>query len=156
MRSNPSARNECLSCAAAEDRLRLTPGERILRAEYWDVEHAHPTSIPGWLVIVLRRHAHAIHELEETELRELGDLIRLLSEILHSTLDCEKEYLVQFSEMPGFQHVHFHLIARAVDLLPELQSGGIFGALGDAVDDPLSEKEIIRISSQLKSLAQRN
>ncbi len=100
---------DCLSCASAEDRIRLTPGDRILRSEYWDVEHAYPTSITGWLVIALRRHAHAIHELEQHELRELGDLLRLLSGVLHRHLGCEKEYLIQFAEMQGFQHVHFHL-----------------------------------------------
>lgn len=144
---------ECLSCAAAEDRLRLTPGDRILRGEYWDVEHAHPTSIPGWLVIVLRRHAYAIHELEEQELGELGDLVHLLSSVLHGLLGCEKEYLVQFAEMHGYQHVHFHLVARAADLPSALKGTGIFGALGESVEDPLSDEEIMLISSQLKSLA---
>lgn len=110
--------------------------------------------MPGWLVIALRRHAHAIHELEETELKELGDLLHLLSRVLHALLGCEKEYVVQFAEMKRFQHVHFHLIARAVDLPSAFKGAGIFGALGESVEESLSAEEIMLISSQLKSLVE--
>ena len=107
-------------------------------------------------MIALRRHAHAIHELEEPELQELGDLLHLLSRVLHDLLGCEKEYLVQFAEMPGFQHVHFHLVARAAKLPSAFKGAGIFGALGEGVEEPLSAEAIMLISSQLKSLVQRS
>jgi hypothetical protein len=33
------------------------PWDAILRTDYWDIVHAYNTSLPGWLVLVLRRHA---------------------------------------------------------------------------------------------------
>ncbi len=143
---------ECLSCAAVGGRIRLTPAERILETDFWDVEHAYPTSIRGWLVIVLRRHAHAIHELLEEELAELSHLVGVLSDLLHSTLNCEKEYLVQFAEKERFQHVHFHLIPRAAGLDPNLRATNIFQALGEGVETPVPVEEVVALSARFQAL----
>lgn len=42
----------------------------IVRTDYWDVVHALDTSLPGWMVIVLRRHAPTIADLTEEEAAE--------------------------------------------------------------------------------------
>ena len=53
----------------------MSPGPVIQERDHWLVEHAYPSSLLGWLVIVLRRHAEALHELTEDEARELGTLV---------------------------------------------------------------------------------
>src|SRR5690349_2890677 len=35
----------------------------IYRTPYWDVVHSYNTALPGWLVLVARRHIAAIAEL---------------------------------------------------------------------------------------------
>jgi diadenosine tetraphosphate (Ap4A) HIT family hydrolase len=39
--------------------------DNIHRTAHWDVVHSYNTSLPGWLVLVARRHVAAIDELTE-------------------------------------------------------------------------------------------
>ncbi|MGO8946882.1 MAG: hypothetical protein ACLQUY_04295 [Ktedonobacterales bacterium] len=41
---------------------------------HWVVDHAYPTSHLGWLVIVLKRHVEALHELRKEEFVELAEI----------------------------------------------------------------------------------
>ena len=53
----------CYSCAqeAADD---VAPHERLLVTEHWRVAHAFDSSLPGWLVVLPRRHLLSLVELE--------------------------------------------------------------------------------------------
>ena len=116
----------CLSNSGAE---RISPGAPIYEGEYWVVEHAYPSALLGWLVLVLKRHAEALHELTRAEGEELGVLQWAVSHALEAETDCEKEYSVFFAEMPRFSHVHFHIVPRATDLPAELRGGRVFAFL---------------------------
>jgi diadenosine tetraphosphate (Ap4A) HIT family hydrolase len=94
----------------------------------------------GWLVIVLHRHAEAMHELTPEEATELGALQRAVAISLQTKLGCAKEYSVCYGEAPRFSHLHVHLIPRAYDLDESLIGGGIFGCLRspeEAVDEAI-------------------
>ena len=80
---------------------------------FWQVEHAYPSGLLGWLVIVLRRHAEALHELESSEFEELGRLLPRVTQALHNVVRCDKEYVACFAEIEHFKHIHFHVIPRA-------------------------------------------
>ncbi len=67
--------SECLSCRGLEGNPRISPGPPIHIGQHWQVEHAYPSQLVGWLVIVLRRHAIALHELSAAEFAELGPLL---------------------------------------------------------------------------------
>jgi hypothetical protein len=56
----------CLSCDLNEQTETLPPPERLYLDDYWRVAHAW-SSLPGWLVVVLRRHDESIAELSEAE-----------------------------------------------------------------------------------------
>ena len=86
--------------------------DRIYRTQFWDVVHNYQTSLPGWLVLVVRRHIGSIDELTHEEAVELGILLRQVSLALKETTGCVKTYVIQFAEMAEHQHVHFHIIPR--------------------------------------------
>ena len=48
---------ECWSCPSLSGERRISPGPFIHDGRYWMVDHAYPTRLPGWLVLVLKRHA---------------------------------------------------------------------------------------------------
>ena len=56
MNERPS---DCPVCRANEGIDRISPGAVIYEGRAWQVEHAYPTSLLDWLVIVLRRHVEA-------------------------------------------------------------------------------------------------
>jgi diadenosine tetraphosphate (Ap4A) HIT family hydrolase len=120
---------ECLTCIQ-NDKPDLPPRERVLVAPGWRVAHAFGTALPGWLVVVPRRHVTALDELTPAEAAELGPLLRNVTAAMRTVLGCTKTYVALFAEAEGFAHVHFHVIPRAADLDADLRGPRIFGLLG--------------------------
>jgi diadenosine tetraphosphate (Ap4A) HIT family hydrolase len=79
--------------------------------DHFIVDHCVPVARPGWFVIVTRRHAAALHELSGDEWVEFGALLPRLIAALHTAAKSEKEYVLQLAEAPGFQHIHWHVVA---------------------------------------------
>ena len=153
----------CQSCEAIAGRISLTNVPRIYEGRHWIVEHVHPTNILGWLVIVARQHRSAIHELTVEEHRAFGLLLPAVCRALHDTLGTQKEYVLQIAEKPGFNHVHYHVIARRPDWPDDWVAFGCFDQMGDHLPSPLSTEAIQptteRIGTILKggnSLAEEN
>lgn len=136
----------CFSCAflAKKDNLPIYSGE------YWVVDHAYRSKLAGWLVIVLKRHAEALHELTNDEFKELGELINKTTKALHELLKTEKEYVAFFAEGEGFHHIHIHIIPRSKDLPVEFKGPKIFSMLKPENDKEIPKKEIQKVTRLLK------
>jgi diadenosine tetraphosphate (Ap4A) HIT family hydrolase len=126
---------DCLSCRN-NARRDLPPRERVHEGPRWRVAHAFGTSLPGWLVVLPRRHVTALDELTAEEAADLGPLLRAVTAALRDVTGCSKTYVALFAEAEGHQHVHFHVIPRQPDLDPDLRGPRVFGLLGA---DPASE-----------------
>ena len=123
------------------------PRDAVVVTAYWRVAHAFNSSLPGWLVIVPRRHVTALDELEDAELVELGLLQGRVSAALRSVLGCTKTYSALFAEAEGFAHLHVHLVPRMPDQPVERRGPAVFGYL--AGDDCVSEDEMDRIGREV-------
>jgi diadenosine tetraphosphate (Ap4A) HIT family hydrolase len=119
----------CVICAlnASPD---LPPRERVYVGARWRVAHAFGTSLPGWLVVLPRRHVIALDELTAEEAADLGPLLRALTAALREVLGCSKTYVALFAEAEGFAHIHFHVVPRSPDLDQSLRGRRVFGLLG--------------------------
>lgn len=127
--------------------------DSILRTPYWDVAHAYNTALPGWLVLVARRHVASVDALTDEEAQALGVLLRRVSLALKATTGCVKTYVVQFAEAADHPHVHFHVIPRMADQPDEVRGPRIFALLGVAeaerVGDDAMNALAVRIRRQL-------
>lgn len=121
--------SECYTCAMEAEFDTLPPRERVAHDRHWRVAHATGTSLPGWLVLLPRRHLTAVHELTDAEAAGLGTWQVRLSRALRAVTGCDKTYVVQFAEAEGFAHVHFHIVPRDGDLPPRYRGPGVFGLL---------------------------
>ena len=142
-----SSSSVCLTCQLLADRDAGTRPlwDNIYRAQFWDVVHSYNTSLPGWLVLVARRHISAIAEMSEVEAVELGKLQRLMSMALHQAMGCVKTYVVQFAEHPNHPHVHFHIIPRMAGMAADARGPSVFKHLGVPEDQRVSEAEMNRM-----------
>jgi diadenosine tetraphosphate (Ap4A) HIT family hydrolase len=142
---------DCYTCRSISGEHRISPGPTIYDGCYWMLEHAYPTRLKGWLVIVLKRHAEALHELTRDEFIELGELQALAVKLLHETLDSAKEYSACFAEKDGFQHIHFHIVARSRDLPDQLKGTKIFAMINTTEAEALPREEIKTFCETLKA-----
>jgi diadenosine tetraphosphate (Ap4A) HIT family hydrolase len=133
---------ECRICPSNSGERRISPGQTIHEGEYWLVEHAYPVARKGWLVIVLKRHAEAVHELTPLEFAELAGLQSRATKLLHEMLQSQKEYISCYAEREHFYHIHFHVFAKPADLPAEQLGGGSFALLKVTEAEAVPGKEI--------------
>ena len=129
--------SDCRVCAQNLGEGRISPGAVIYQGTAWRVEHAYPSSLLGWLVIVLERHAEALHQLDPEEAVELGILQRAVAIALNGKFGTAKEYSISYGEAPRFSHLHVHIVPRAFDVDESLRGGGVFAHLR-AQDEAIS------------------
>ena len=144
----------CHTCQliAARDAGDAPLWDSIHRTPFWDVAHAFNTSLPGWLVLVARRHIEAIDELTNEEAAELGVLLRRSSAALRDITGCVKTYVMQFAEAEGHSHVHFHIVPRMTDQPEERRSTKIFGYLGAPEEERVTEERMNEIAVHLRQM----
>jgi diadenosine tetraphosphate (Ap4A) HIT family hydrolase len=142
---------ECYSCLANAGQRRISPGPVIYEGEHWKVDHAYPTKLVGWLVLVLKRHAEALHELSAAECAEMGALLGRAARALREETGCEKEYLACFAEADHFHHVHIHVVARRADLPHELQGPRSFALLNPAPEDAASAEDVTAFCQRMQA-----
>jgi diadenosine tetraphosphate (Ap4A) HIT family hydrolase len=141
---------ECWTCRSNSGERRISPGPTIYEGNYWLVEHAYPVKVAGWIVIVLKRHAEALHELMAEEFAELAKIQARLIPLLHEELHCEKEYISCYAEMEHFRHIHFHVFAKPTDLPDALRGGGSFALLKVLPEEAVPTSQIISFCELLR------
>lgn len=140
---------DCYSCRQNRDLADLPLRERVAADEHWRVAHCFDAALPGWLVLVPRRHVTSIAELTDAEAAALGGWQVRLSRALHAVTGCVKTYVVQFAEKDGFAHVHFHVIPRMSDLPADRRGPAVFGYLGVPEDQRVGEQRRNELAAAL-------
>ncbi len=124
--------------------------DNVYQTALWDLAHSYNTALPGWMVLVLRRHIEALDELTAVEAAELGDLIRRVSIALKTVTGCAKTYVVQFAEAAEHPHVHFHIIPRMADQPDAWRGARIFKALNVDEDARVGEAAMNAIAREMR------
>ncbi len=144
--------NTCKTCQllARRDAGLAPVWDSIHRTRHWDVVHSFNTALPGWLVLVCRRHVEAVHDLTGEEAAELGVLLQRVSLALREATGCLKTYVVQFAEAEGHAHVHFHVVPRMADQPAERRGPQVFGYLGVPEEQRVGEDVMNEIAAKVR------
>ena len=145
--------SECYSCRQNEkDPDALPSRERVYDDGLWRVAHSFNSALPGWMVVVARRHITSLAELTPAEATTLGSLLRALSIALEQKLQAKKAYVLFLAEAEGFGHVHIHVVPRPAELPREQRGVRIFHFLDqpEAVWVPTDEMD--RIADEIRPL----
>lgn len=144
-------RLDCRVCRSLSGQEPISPGPAIHDGCFWRLEHAYPTRLAGWLVIILKRHAEALHELTLEEFQEWSQIQARAVKLLHRETGCRKEYVAFFAEKEGFNHVHIHLIPRPVNLPDDLIGAQIFKLIQVDEAGALARFAVSELSERLRS-----
>ncbi|MEU0517739.1 HIT family protein [Streptosporangium sp. NPDC006007] len=142
----------CYTCDQEAQFDALPPRERIAADDHWRTAHAINTALPGWLVLVPRRHVTTIASLTDAEAAALGLWQVRLSRALQETTGCVKTYVAQFAEQEGFSHLHFHIVPRMRDLPDDLRGPKVFGLLGRTGADRVHADQMDETATRLSRL----
>jgi diadenosine tetraphosphate (Ap4A) HIT family hydrolase len=147
--------DDCYTCVRTAESAVLPPRELIDGDEHWRAAHAFGSALPGWLVLVPRRHVTSIADLTEAEAAGLGSWQVRLSRALTEVTGCVKTYVAQFAEREGFAHVHFHIVPRLPELPEHLRGPRVFGLLGVAGDQEIADAEADAVALRLRAALRR-
>ncbi|MFZ2781623.1 MAG: HIT domain-containing protein [Rectinemataceae bacterium] len=141
--------NICYSCKSNSGEKRISPGKQIFEGNYWVIEHAYPTGLLGWIVIVLKRHCEELHNLKKEEWNELADIQYRLLKALNDELEIRKEYFACFAELEGFKHIHFHVIPKTKEYIDEYKGTKAFQYLKIEEEKCISKNQIIALCENI-------
>lgn len=139
---------ECLACQN-NSKPDLPARERIYLDQRWRVAHAFGTSLPGWLVVLPRRHILALDELTSAEAAGLGPLLHDLTAALRQVTGCVKTYLALFAESEGFGHLHVHVIPRLPSQPAEMRGPRVFACLSKDPAEQVSADAMDQLGTSL-------
>ncbi len=133
---------DCLICKSNSREQRLSPAPPIWQGRYWRVEHAYPCSQVGWLVVVLERHAETLHQLTKAEWDEFSRILPTAIQTLREVLGSTQEYVRSLVGLPGFHHVHYHIIPKTTDLSNDVWAKVIAGPVIGTVEDAVAADQV--------------
>jgi diadenosine tetraphosphate (Ap4A) HIT family hydrolase len=119
----------------------LPPRESIIIEGSWRVAHAFNTVLPGWLVVLPKRHITSLDQATIEESQQLGPLLRRCSLALKAITGCEKSYFMSFGEAEGFSHLHVHVVPRMSSFTSEQIGPKVFSFLGGEESHWLTENQ---------------
>ena len=140
----------CFNCEQGTHLDELPVRDRVYVGEHWRIVHAW-SALPGWLVVISRRHVLGLGELSVDEAADLGQVLRAGSAALESVVGCAKTYVVLYAEVPGFDHLHVHLVPRMPDLDPGYQGSGIFQLLKRPESEWVPAEERDRLGTEINA-----
>lgn len=144
---------DCYACRQnAKTPSVLPPRERVFDDGNWRVVHAFGSAIPGWLVVVCRRHVTSMSRLTPPEAETLGPLLAALSTALETVFPASKAYVAFLAEAEGFEHLHVHVVPREEDMPPERRGKHVFDWLGMPEEEAITDEEADRIALDLRPL----
>jgi len=144
---------DCHSCRQNNQPLAELPSrDRIFDNGLWRVAHAIGSALPGWMVVIARRHVRSLSELTASESATLGPLLASLSRVLEQELGARKAYVAFFAEAEGFAHLHLHIIPRLDSLADDHQGPRIFHYLDQPPDGWVSPTAMDQIADRLRTL----
>ena len=119
---------DCFNCNQNTQLDALPIRDRVHVGEHWRIVHAW-SALPGWLVVISRRHLLSLADQTPDEAADLGRLLRAASAALTDIVGCAKTYVIMYAEVAGFEHIHLHLVPRMPDLDPSYRGSGVFQLL---------------------------
>jgi diadenosine tetraphosphate (Ap4A) HIT family hydrolase len=142
---------ECYTCRQNNQPLAALPSrERVFDNGLWRVAHAFSSALPGWMIVVPRRHVLSLSELTDSEAAHLGPLLVGLSRALEEGLEARKAYVVFFAEAEGFAHVHIHVVPRSDSLPAEHRGPRVFQYLEGPQDQWVSPTTMDEIADRIR------
>lgn len=130
----------------------LPPRELVFDDGNWRVVHAFGSAIPGWLVVVCRRHLTSMSQLTSQEAAVLGPLLCALSTALETVFPARKAYVAFLAEAEGFEHLHIHVVPREDGMPPARRGKRVFDWLGVPEEEAVADEEADRIALELRPL----
>lgn len=118
----PSSDVECGVCRKMKT---LSPDSILFENELWHVRATDPpTGVPGWMMLMTRRHVSGPAEFDDREAATFGLTLRHLQRVLLEVTGALRIYTAAMGE--SFPHFHAHMVPRYAAMPKDTKAWGVF------------------------------
>jgi len=121
-------------------------GPSLFEDDLWCVRHAEPAGVPGWMLMMTKRHVGGPAHFDDREAAAFGPMLRYLSRVLEQVTGALRIYTAAMGE--SHPHFHAHLVPRYAAMPRDAKAWSVFD-LQRAVaagEIPIDRAEIARVS----------
>ncbi|HVV16477.1 MAG TPA: HIT domain-containing protein [Polyangia bacterium] len=112
----------CAVCASLTDPARQPP---IFEDELWHLRHDDaPSALPGWLMLIARRHVGGPAHFDDREAHAFGPTLRHFSSLLEQETGALRIYTAALGE--SSPHFHAHLVPRYAEMPRDAKAWAAF------------------------------
>jgi diadenosine tetraphosphate (Ap4A) HIT family hydrolase len=112
----------CAVCASLSGPGRVAP---LFENELWHVRSiSAPAGVPGWMLLVSRRHAPGPALFDDREAASFGPTLRHLQRVLLETTGALRIYMAAMGE--SAPHFHCHLVPRYQAMPGDAKAWAVF------------------------------
>jgi diadenosine tetraphosphate (Ap4A) HIT family hydrolase len=114
----------------------------------WHVRAINPpTGVPGWMMLITRRHVSGPAEFDEREVVSFGPTLRHLQRVLLEVTGALRIYTAAMGE--SSPHFHAHMVPRLAAMPKDAKAWGVFdlqraAAAGEIAVDELAASRLAR------------
>jgi diadenosine tetraphosphate (Ap4A) HIT family hydrolase len=139
----------CGVCATLSGPKRLEP---IYEDELWHLRHDEaPSGVPGWLMLITRRHVGGPAHFNAPEASSFGPLLCRVSKALEEVSGALRVYTAALGE--SWPHFHAHLVPRTATMPRDAKAWSVFDlqrAARAGEIQPADPVEVRRITEALR------
>jgi diadenosine tetraphosphate (Ap4A) HIT family hydrolase len=132
---------ECGVC-----RTLASPSPGLYEDDLWSVRPAEPAGVPGWMLLMTRRHVAGPAHFDDREAAVFGIALRHFERILEQVTGALRIYTAAMGE--SHPHFHAHMVPRYATMPRDAKAWSVFDlqrAVG-AGEVPIDRAEVQRIS----------
>lgn len=114
--------------------------------DLWCVRHAEPAGVPGWMLLISKRHVAGPAHFDDKEAAVFGLALRHFERVLEQVTGALRIYTAAMGE--SHPHFHAHMVPRYQSMPRESKGWSVFDlqrAVG-AGEVPIDHAEVTRIS----------
>jgi diadenosine tetraphosphate (Ap4A) HIT family hydrolase len=133
----------CAVCATLSGEGRIEP---LYEDELWHVRPApSPPGVPGWMMMISRRHVPGPAHFDDAEARSFGPALRHFERVLEQVTGALRVYTAAMGE--SSPHFHAHMVPRTAVMPKDAKGWGVFdleraAKAGEIATDPDEAKRV--------------
>lgn len=111
----------CGVCASLSGPTAVKP---LYEDELWHVRHADPAGVPGWMLMISRRHVAGPAHFDDREAASFGLALRHFERVLEEVTGALRIYTAAMGE--SFPHFHAHMVPRYAKMPNDAKAWSVF------------------------------